>query len=350
MALNDLACPKCHVAGKRTAAQHHPASPDPANVAIRRYTCGSCGEAYDTQERAVQLRASDLRVRDRTGSDRLYNRDDLNRSLARFIPKALLDREYAAVVASVEEKITSAHTQPGAVIPIQDMANYVQQGLKSLGRDRRSETLTAARQRYLAAYVQYTLAVGPPGREFKTVQEILGWMHKDSAFRSLGLVEDPRPPAWTRTSTTWHMPQSEPPTPIVTVLKNSYVERTMEQPRRRERDSYREDKIRSRLDRAFRKLPTYEGGPEDLIAYLRWGLAGQQVVRTSQISTILVEALRSTSDVAYLRWVAIGKELSVTELHAEAQSLIRYPSPQLVFSRDTSRPALRLGRPVTRDP
>jgi transcriptional regulator NrdR family protein len=69
----------------------------------------------------------------------------------------------------------------------------------------------------------------------------------------------------------------------------------------------------------------------DLIAeWTLWGLAGQEVIFTSQLALGVLDCLRRIDDVAYLRWVAILKGIeSVSEFAAEARGLVTYPSPRL---------------------
>jgi len=65
--------------------------------------------------------------------------------------------------------------------------------------------------------------------------------------------------------------------------------------------------------------------------FVRWGLLGQEVVRSSQLSTLISEALRALDDIAYLRWVVAGKELDANTVFDEAVALLTYPSPRLKF-------------------
>ena len=83
---------------------------------------------------------------------------------------------------------------------------------------------------------------------------------------------------------------------------------------------------------------------DKVMNYVLWGLVGQRVVRTSQLSSAIAEALRGMHDIAYLRWVAIGKELELSQLHDEAIALVTHPSPRLSISTyDQTRPPARPG-------
>ncbi|MFZ2237250.1 MAG: hypothetical protein WAV67_12840 [Dokdonella sp.] len=77
--------------------------------------------------------------------------------------------------------------------------------------------------------------------------------------------------------------------------------------------------------------------------WVLWGFLGQTVIRSSQISWATAELLRGIDDIAYLRWVTIGKELTVSQLAQEAIGLINYPSAPINFVRTDQglvRPAL----------
>lgn len=350
LSLKDLRCPLCQVAGGRDASRHHPPSPDPGEIALREYRCRACGKDYTTEERAVRLKLEDLTIRDRSGQGHLYSREQLVRSLGRFVPKALTPQEREGLVSAVEERLEKRMSTPGhfikhgSYIMVSEMIQHVQNAFRALIRQTRTQANanTLTRQRYRSAYSQYVLAVGPAGKVLTSAADVLEWLHRDEAFKGVPFTPVTGEPAWPRTQAVWNVPPAMPPMPIQFVVKNTYAKG---KPRRRERMEYKEERVLSRLGRTFRRLPGLDCEPNDILTYVRWGLAGQSVVRTSQISTLIAEALRSTTETGYLRWIAIGKELSVEELHDEAHALALYPSPLLTFVRQAPRPIVRQSGP-----
>lgn len=61
-------------------------------------------------------------------------------------------------------------------------------------------------------------------------------------------------------------------------------------------------------------------------------LGGQPIVLSSQLAAGVLECLRRTDDIAYLRWASIAKSFdSVNAFDEEARALISSPSRRLVF-------------------
>jgi hypothetical protein len=74
----------------------------------------------------------------------------------------------------------------------------------------------------------------------------------------------------------------------------------------------------------------------NLREWVLWSLAGQPVVRSSQLAAMAASALRRCSPLGYLRWVTLGKELSVSEIYEEAIGLLSVPSVPLEFIPDAA--------------
>jgi hypothetical protein len=76
---------------------------------------------------------------------------------------------------------------------------------------------------------------------------------------------------------------------------------------------------------------------ENVVAWVLWTLAGQEVVLSSQIGAAVAECLRRVDDIAYLRWVIVAKELRVTSIQREVAGMVNYPSKALLFRRASIR-------------
>ncbi|WP_336853871.1 hypothetical protein [Sinomonas albida] len=69
-------------------------------------------------------------------------------------------------------------------------------------------------------------------------------------------------------------------------------------------------------------------------------LGGQPIVLTSQLAAGVLDCLRRTDDIAYLRWVSIAKSFdNVPVFEEEARALVSSPSRRLVFRRPQTAPA-----------
>lgn len=105
------------------------------------------------------------------------------------------------------------------------------------------------------------------------------------------------------------------------------------------RERFEVAKLRTTISRALRGLDHADSSlAQGVESYVLWALRGQQIVRTSQLSTLIAETLRGVHDIAYLRWVMIGKELDHITVYDEAVGLVRSPSKRhsLIFQNSTS--------------
>lgn len=150
----------------------------------------------------------------------------------------------------------------------------------------------------------------------------------------------------------WQQPATPPPVPIHTVVKNTVrptsstetVERSLpatastgggdgDVARQRNSQLFHLEVLDKSIKKSLRNRPAdRQSLAASIRDYVLWGLAGQTTVRSSQLSTKVVEALRGLDDLAYLRWVCIGKELMPVDTYIEAAMLVQYPSPPLTFS------------------
>ncbi|WP_157421480.1 hypothetical protein [Agromyces sp. Leaf222] len=170
------------------------------------------------------------------------------------------------------------------------------------------------------------------GREgWADARQVLVWL----ADRYPTLPEVVLPEAPEQASQTWVHPGAPAPLPSK-IVKRSRGEHARD--RQRSFD-YQQFKRSIRLAVVGRFDEKTRDGQVDLIAeWVMWGLAGQEVVLSSQLAAGVLDCLRRIDDIAYLRWTALVKEFdSVTEFAQEATGLLRYPSPPLALSGSIRR-------------
>lgn len=219
-----------------------------------------------------------------------------------------------------------------------------------------------ARARFTIAMIQYALgSFGERSRSHETwidASNFLAWLNADPEM--FGPARPLPDPIWTGTPTPWIVPATLPPVMPAVVVKNF---RPIDAPvgaasnedgniltrvdealvRRRRQEPFDPDRIRQSLSNALYGRPDSVHDVELLYHWVMWGFPGQAVLRTSQISSRIAETLRALDDIAYLRWVVVGKELTVSQVRTEAEGLIIYPSQRLKLSRSQLPPPLSQG-------
>lgn len=334
----DLECPFCHSRGKVQKPQPQPQSPYPAQYTLHGYRCLECLGDYTTEERVVDA-GPNIIVRGEASS---------RFSLQRFVDDLKADAPKRMRIASdydlIKAHVITSITVAGATRPRPSWLGIDDQGFllisrKDIARLTRGAFVEVARHyrhtnpalaaRLDVGHIQYTLAT--QGRSWTTARDFLEWFRAvDHQQRRAGDLE----PQWTPQDVTWGVPSMPPELPIKMVVTNKFVENV--EPRTRATQPFSPAKLSTNLTRAFRGLPHGQSMAANVDMYVRWCLIGQQIVRTSQISTLISEALRAVHDIAYLRWVIAGKELTPDTVFDEAVSLLTYPSPRLHFVVNSS--------------
>lgn len=380
-------CPSCGVAqaGRVTSTK----SNGSGREIVRRLRCERCQMSYSTIEKVVRQGLEHLQVLDDSGQYKPFSRTRIENDVALWVRKTLSAEEITYVVDSVcqdfEQLLGSVPSTPsglvGSVPPNRSnpgspyvkpalIVQYVDKALER-GGDR---VQGPARERHRSARAQFGLAYfgrrhqeasgldGLPA--FSDARSVAVWLGE--TFRVVGKSDVSGLARGKAATLLWEQPSGGHVWRPQRVIKNfrpldselrlladsergdettalrgdtGSVARPAKEVLRRTVVDFNENRLRESIRAALRgrrKRLT-----EDII--VQWvclGLTGQRVVRTSQLSAGVAECLRMLDDVGYLRWVAIGKELSVEDLYEEALNVMRYPSPQLDV-RQSKAPVLR---------
>ena len=302
----------------------------------RRRRCLACEYRFDTVERPLE--AYDL-SRVLVGGDprrppspfsagRL--RDDLSRAVLRLLPPQRVEEIARQVTADLDRGLRD-HARDLSEAEQEQFPGYLLAVPEDVIRDL---TESALRPRNRMAHVMYALVTR--GREdvrgrrgFADADAVLDWLHQPGNYANL------RPLAIERRSDVgedvWAPPARADRPDLV--IKRARGE------------------TKGPVDRVTRQFsyPTFGGSIERALAgrarsehraamvaeWVLWGLQGQRVVLTSQLSVGVMDCLRRLDDIAYLRWAVVAKNItSVTDLHQEAVALLTHPSPRLRFDPD----------------
>lgn len=350
MAHQSLECPECDLRGGTALPKKHPANEHPDEVSLKRYKCAN-GHEYITAERVVddQGGLADVRIRDRgverRSTHRTFSQQTLAESVARYVPKMLSSHERAAVVNEIMAvvrgrvaEIKRGQSDDEVTLNVDALVDLALQGFENVARRPSSGD---APDRFKTAHISYalaTLGTRNPRKPWKGALEFLQWLTVTYPETSSGvepeLAHDWRPP-----KVEWYVPtRLTPPTAITTVVKNTRI-RVGEVELRR-KDDFEAGKVQRSIQAAMRgrgdgqvaeKSRSDAQMAERVYQYVMWGLVGQKVVRSSQISAAVAEVLRGLDDIAYLRWVVIGKEMQPRQVYDEAMLLVQYPSPRIRF-------------------
>jgi transcriptional regulator NrdR family protein len=389
-------CPECGTVGPATYS-HLEKGQGTAELR-RRYRCDACSRLFTTTESPVRRAPtlSELMVRGLRGSEndrnRSFNREKLPDRLEQLTPKTLTEADFAAVVAGVEDRLTaeldhttlrsgpvrvypSGHPHGGRpYIDVATVDEFILRVLRSLGRRPgtgiESERFRSAHVKFALGLVDYKAA--HEAWKWEGAADVIRWINEQYPSEAVAL---PQTPEIGRPVDPWWPPAHLPSIGIEQVIKNFRPEDLLQHQadvvvasqesgagvgagpeggsragvhrriRPRSREPFEPDKLRGKVDAALRGRPTRRAERQALLSWVVWGLAGQKLVRTSQLSAAIADGLRGLDDIAYLRWVAIGKELNMREILDEALSLLVLPSPRLVLEPIASAPVRSLSRP-----
>lgn len=343
--LKPLACPKC---GRgqlgRTDSKRPPPNDHPERWTLRSYVCLGCGERYTTKETYTESALRDVvvvgRAGDGKGSRHAYSRSQMETDLAAFIPKGLTAGERVALVFHIEHRVEEYAITTRRGLPPD--RHEVELGVDELVRVALLGLADAAsrswhghrdgRDRVRVAHAQYalaTLGTFDPTGKWKNAQAFIRWLERNYPHLRLRRGETSLESALHWEDDTWIRPLVARPTSVTQVVKNS--RHLDDDPPRRPKRDFSEDKIRGSIARALRGRDSKGGLSEKTFEYVMWQMVGQRVVRTSQLSSAIAATLRGVDDIAYLRWVSFGKELDLGQLYDEAIGLVRFPSPRLII-------------------
>lgn len=367
---SELECPRC--GGQRTSVVRDTKIATDKRSRTRTYFCEECTSTYRTREK-VESQGLDTGVvvrKGRAGDTDIrwapYSRAEISERLRDTLVKVLGQSQRDAVLATFEQLLGQRLGELSQRVPLTvarqrkwqlsrvyvttaQVRELVEEVLKASGQhlDDRAD-----RERHEVAHALWALSTS--GGQWRTLDAI-NWLHEN--YR---LGRAPRPSVQPSTnSVAWHPPSFEFPTRPVTVVKNfrhprldppsadteparepgtAYLSRPIE--------DFDQAKLRKKIRVVFAGRPRADQITDGITHWVMWSLVGQRVVRSSQISALVVDGLRRTDEIAYLRWVTVGKELSVAQLHQEALDILQYPGTRLVFRADAApsvRPVLLAG-------
>lgn len=287
-------------------------------------------------------------------------RHDINRFVSRTLTQSEVDETTEQIVATLGLRLEARSVKrPGAkdgrTHVIEDMTIGAVAADILLSKGRSPMPRASA---FRVAHILYGISTkganlhGQKG--FETASDVVSWI--ESVYSDLAQDDGhsrvaARPVVW------WWPPQFPLPTTPKYVVKKRWWRAPdtaslgdtrggssakgsvgSERARKAEFDGNR---LRKSIKGAFAGRHRQEEFTELVFAWVLWSLVGQSVVQSSQLSSSVTECLRMCDDVAYLRWVTVAKDLSVTQIHREAMALVAHPSPELRFDREhvlSSRP------------
>lgn len=84
--------------------------------------------------------------------------------------------------------------------------------------------------------------------------------------------------------------------------------------------------------RAFAGRPDYDHLAKYSAQWVMFALAGQDIVRVSDLVAMTTQCLRRVDAIASLRWAVIAKNLTPAGLVPEVQGMLEWPAPRLRFT------------------
>lgn len=361
--LKNLKCPFCHQtrtsrqAGRPNARLETP------------YECVSCGHRFTTVETVTRAELTGLRVLapptpiNPNPRPALFDLARLEAHLRWHLRKRLTaaqrERLAHAVVAELAEalpRIPRVTDQPDGPVEAKEIRKVVSQCLRRAV----DHSGDHEREHYAAAHVMYAMTAAHA--ELPGILEFISARYPTAVARRI-------PPAEARLGDEhWHYSQVLPAPEPTMVVKNfrpagqgDAVDNHVEPDDRaaaranRPRETFARNSFELSIDRALGSTAvegtqslTKEEAVRNISEWVLWSLAGQPVVRSSQLAALTAQVLRRCAPLAYLRWVSIGKELSVAEIYQEGCGLLEVPSIPLVFDPAAAAVALREQPPAIR--
>lgn len=311
-------CPDCASHGRKSRLTVRDTRQDPHRLRItRRRVCDHNGDhIYETVEQPGDARIDQLGVR-RASDGRVtgrFSRQVLARGVADGVLKRLPDSRVQAVVDDVY-----ATLQERVHVLYRDVSDDDSQFNGAIDEDDIIDTVEARlrHESHETVYALYVLSTRR-GRPTRNAFGFLNWLAENAGRPD---VAQGLPAAAHRPSDRWY-PSGPPPTVPVTVIKR--------------RDGDHQPFNEARFAESVRQVFQGRNDPDvrsSLVAqWVLWGLAGQETVLSAQLAIGVMHCLRRVDDIAYLRWASVAKNIDLMgDLVSEAEALLRYPSPRLIF-------------------
>ena len=357
------------------------------NVWLRVRKCDNRDEphVFETYEAAHILGAlMSIPVNDVTGRQRTYSRDRLLSDLSRAVGAVLPKPQRNEITSKVEARLMqlapiSRSARREVTFDRHAVVTAVAETLKQEGLSR-----TRSREEgvmFRRAHLLYWLARGPiasvTGDGFTEVRGLQSWLENEyyAVGRRAGTAPGTRPHYATPRRESWH-PLKNDAAPEPAVVRHLRYERATVGTRRltverfvhldpqgnvsrreevgRLPDEWRQvvgsEVAHEFIDQPFSqrkflatvltafvgRTPGTEYNYADhcsryIVQWVLWALAGQSVVRESDLASLATQCLRRVDAIAYARWAIVMKSLDEVGLWEELQGLEDWPAARLDF-------------------
>lgn len=264
-----------------------------------------------------------------------FSRARLREDIAAGVLKRLSTEELDSVASEVAARLEEDLPHISEPLTPEETAKYQPLGLANTVSDYHIRSIVENRLRKSSdrsAHILYVLSfrgrVDTPGRGregFRNARAFLDWFDSADAYpdqqKEIPSVADRAVEEW------W--PPYAPTHP-------DWVIKADGRPKQFGFEQFRGSLLRALLGRHEAEQASL------LIAQLvLFRLEGQSRVRSSQLASEAMSALRMYDDIAYLRYAGIAKAYkSSRDFRAEAVALLERPSPRIIFTRSKLRPVL----------
>jgi len=351
-------CPDC---GEHLSAAQRPRWVDDLQGGRRDRTCVN-GHTYPTVERITPrefLRTTRVRAGQRT---RTYSTDQLQSDLSLKLAPVLSKDTRNQVVGRVEMSIVRERNGRRAPkeIDASQISQTVVRVLKDFSGERQlSKRVADALRR---AHVLFALSQGEleftdtrrdpvllGGDGFEALPGILEWLvdqYPRQAGQEVTRRLTPHYGGQIRVDA-WHTLRGDAAPRPKTLLRRVVIEQrtavvlgqnpsfelrsTQEKQEDWESFPFEEEVYLRSVRRAFAGRRDYEHLARYSTQWVLFALAGQEIVRVSDLVAMTTQCLRRVDAVASLRWAVIAKNLTPAGLVPEVQGMLEWPAPRLRF-------------------
>ncbi|MCJ1701975.1 hypothetical protein MT356_19870 [Rathayibacter festucae] len=335
---------RCFICGSKTEVTKTLDREQGTRVLRKRRCVADSRHVMDTMESFLPPSLDEVGVR-QSGSGRLaaepFSRSRLERDIANSIfrgpgkdkdPEDVAARVTARVVRSLQARLIDL------ALPVSVDERTENPTIKAAISDvALADTVEAELQHMSLPLPRVLYALSIRGRQdrkgrvgWTTARDALSWI-----YTNYPKLAQPLPPAPATPETFSWLP------PYHATQPQWVLKRSRSRPARFDASQFGGSIRRAMLGRAGADLRA-----NWIAEWVLHGLQGQQLVASAQLGAGVLDALRRTDDIAYLRWACVFKGLEeVAEIADEARALIVNPSPRLLFGEP--RPvAISRGTPL----
>lgn len=332
-------CPMCLQEGRKsdTRVEDSKAANKRPIVLRKRYCLGDTRHTFRTEEIVRKPTLDDTFVR--ASSDHhivgQFSASLLRDDIASGVLKRLSDQEIESVTSDVMARLSEDLPDIAEVLSPQEIEQYKPAAIASSISDYDIRIRVESRLRLISdrvAHVLYVLSfrgrvdVPRPSRSgFRNAGDFLAWFYSEEAYSDLA---EAIPLQADRAVEEWWPPRT-PHHPEAVIKANGAVKQ------------FGFEQFRKSLLLALHGRHQAKQASHLLAQLVLFRLEGQATVRSSQLASEAMAALRMHDDIAYLRYAGIAKGYrSIRDFKAEAVALLVRPSPRIVFVKSALRPVL----------